>query len=111
MEDRCANCYTHLEKRRKCAKCRSRLFCSRACQVEDWTDGNHKLYCERTGEVPGKGRGLIAQRRFAKWGKILVERPILQYMSGTIPCWDLAEVEGDGRRELLALLHPQDGTL
>lgn len=112
MEDRCAHCYVVLERRQKCGKCKRRLFCSKDCQVSDWTAGKHKVYCGRTGEMgtdirvdelPGRGKALVALRHFVRWEKIVVERPAIVRPHGP-------RRTGAGVSEVLAELSPHDGT-
>ncbi|KAL1965111.1 hypothetical protein VTN77DRAFT_6024 [Rasamsonia byssochlamydoides] len=33
------------QKLKRCSRCRSSLYCSRACQRADWKTGGHKRYC------------------------------------------------------------------
>lgn len=115
MDDRCARCYVELEKRRKCGRCRRRLFCSKACQSEDWIDGQHKVYCSRTGEmgtdvnveeVPGKGMGLVTLRPFKKWEKILVERPVIVKANGGT----MKKIAGEGVEQMITKLMPERGS-
>eukprot|EP00578_Thalassiosira_sp_NH16_P017632 CAMPEP_0181120900 /NCGR_PEP_ID=MMETSP1071-20121207/24427_1 /TAXON_ID=35127 /ORGANISM="Thalassiosira sp., Strain NH16" /LENGTH=310 /DNA_ID=CAMNT_0023205635 /DNA_START=1 /DNA_END=933 /DNA_ORIENTATION=- len=68
----------------KCAKC-PRAYCSRACQINDWKTGRHKVWCGKAGEncidyeircAGDKGLGLFTLRDFKRGEKILAERAV-----------------------------------
>lgn len=82
----CANCYTKLENpasRLKCGKCKKRTYCSRQCQLEDWSS-KHSFWCGKAGEIgydyeikPSdkfNGFGVFALRDFNKSEKIMAEK-------------------------------------
>lgn len=70
-----------------CGKCRKRAYCSRECQIADWTsDGNgqgHKNWCVLqcgeedidwyVSEITGKGLGLVAKRFLPAKYRIIVD--------------------------------------
>ena len=58
------------DKLSKCGKCQAITYCSRECQVEDWS--RHKDNCVpvMVTEIPGKGRGLVAAKDL-KQGELL----------------------------------------
>ena len=79
----CGWCYTAPETPKRCARCKKRIYCSKACQMSDWKLGAHQHWCGVAGElgtdvavrrVDGKGCGLFAMRNFARGEKLLVER-------------------------------------
>jgi hypothetical protein len=43
----CKNCYMYLEKKDilTCARCCKSIYCSKACQIQDWRS-DHKIYCK-----------------------------------------------------------------
>ncbi|KAJ8604516.1 hypothetical protein CTAYLR_000929 [Chrysophaeum taylorii] len=80
----CGWCYGS-EARLACGKCKKRVFCSRACQVQDWKRG-HKQWCGRSGEagfefevreaLGSKGLGVFALVDMKRGFKIMAERPV-----------------------------------
>lgn len=45
---RCRNCRRGLGRRRwllRCSRCQSTIYCSEACQRQDWTEGQHARVC------------------------------------------------------------------
>ena len=46
----CAWCYRVSDTLKACAKCSSRKYCSKECQVQDWKIGHHKQWCGKAGE-------------------------------------------------------------
>lgn len=99
----------------KCAKC-PRLYCSRACQVEDWRRGGHKTWCGRAGQkrvdyevrgAAGKGLGLFAKRVFVRGEKILVERPVVTLGRRELGARSLEDVvRNEHTRKAILALHP-----
>jgi len=80
----CSFCYKAPDKIFQCGKCHKRPYCSRCCQIKDWTQ--HKIWCGKVAELDvdfevcetdGKGKGIFAKRPFTKGEKILVERPVI----------------------------------
>lgn len=85
----CAFCLNTISdtKIKLCGKCRKRAYCSRDCQVADWSSGGkgqgHKNWCHlecgeedidwKVCEVPGKGLGLVAMRQLPARFRIQVE--------------------------------------
>jgi len=73
-----------------CGKCHKRAYCSRECQVTDWSPKKkgqgHKNWCELDcGEedldwsvtaIPGKGLGIVALRDMPAAYKIIVEAAV-----------------------------------
>eukprot|EP00978_Attheya_sp_CCMP212_P045740 scaffold358830_cov83-Attheya_sp.AAC.1 len=84
----CAFCYHPSATLQKCGKCKKRHFCSRECQLKDWKEAGHKIYCGIAGEIGvdyeireaggGMGLGVFALRDFRENDKIMVERPIIK---------------------------------
>ena len=89
----CAYCYTpepidgETKRFPKCGGCKTRRFCSRECQTNDWKDG-HKHWCGASGQLgvdyeirltTDKGCGLFALRDFKRGEKVAVEKPILVF--------------------------------
>lgn len=88
-ERHCAFCLQSIVDKsiKLCAKCRRRAYCSRDCQIADWSsDGKgqgHKNWCHLTcGEedidwqvstIPGKGLGLVAKRQLPALYRIIVD--------------------------------------
>ncbi|KAF2069195.1 hypothetical protein CYY_009485 [Polysphondylium violaceum] len=84
----CAFCLKEIQGNeiKRCGKCQARAYCSRECQVDDWSGKgqNHKLWCdERVCEedidwdiriAEGKGLGLFAKRDIPRYTKILVDK-------------------------------------
>ena len=74
------------ESRLKCGKCYKRIYCSKSCQVTDWTQ-SHKHWCCKSGEInydyvikPSEqfeGLGVFALRDFAKSEKIMASRAFI----------------------------------
>ena len=58
-----------------CAGCKTRRYCTRACQVTDWKAGGHKLVCKRIcaeraeHAVPRRGRRVCVVGLTSKGGK------------------------------------------
>ena len=88
----CAYCYKQNgEKLKKCSKCHSRCYCSRACQAQDWRLGCHKLFCGQVGEIgvdyeirpspSKKGLGVFARRDIHRDETILAERSVAETAS------------------------------
>lgn len=85
----CAFCLISVsdEKIKLCGKCRKRAYCSRECQVSDWSSGGkgqgHKNWCHvecgeedidwKVCEVSGKGLGLVATRFIPAKYRMLVD--------------------------------------
>ncbi len=70
-----------------CSQCKKRAYCSRECQVKDWSmekGQGHKKWCKiESGEedvdwvirdIPKRGKGLIALRDFPRGTRIMVDR-------------------------------------
>ena len=81
----CAWCYTTVSSPKRCGKCSKRVFCSRACQIQDWKLG-HKHWCCIAGEIghdfevreaQAKGLGVFAKRPFERGDVIMMERPAM----------------------------------
>jgi len=90
----CGFCLTELtgDAIKLCRKCLKRTYCSKECQIADWSRSptkkgqGHKTWCGTNyGEedldwkvtpVPGKGLGIIALRDLPKAYPILVEAPV-----------------------------------
>ncbi len=79
---KCAYCYDDVDRPKTCGQCKSRVYCSKECQTDDWK-GGHKVYCGKSGELnvdfevkpsPGKGLGVFAKRPFKKYEVVMVER-------------------------------------
>ncbi|KAK5576300.1 hypothetical protein RB653_007441 [Dictyostelium firmibasis] len=84
----CAFCLKSIEgdQIKKCAGCMRRTYCSRDCQVSDWTSKgqSHKIWCKdnigeedidwEVKETEGKGLGVFAKRFLPKHTKIMVDR-------------------------------------
>ena len=118
----CAFCYTPVETLLKCGQCKKRVFCSVACQREDWKckigGGSHKLYCGLAGEIgsdfdiresreEGAGLGVFACKDISKNDIIMVERPCFKVLDGT---FNLPIIPDSCRNRVAALL-PLDGSL
>ncbi len=85
----CAFCLNPIEDQiiKLCGKCRRRAYCSRECQVTDWSaDGKgqgHKNWCHlvcgeedidwEVSNVPGKGLGVVAKRTIPAKYRIIVD--------------------------------------
>ena len=43
----CANCNATVcrEDVKLCGGCKSKVYCCKACQIEDWNDGQHSIFC------------------------------------------------------------------
>ncbi|KAF7296215.1 MYND-type domain-containing protein [Mycena chlorophos] len=41
----------HKHTMRQCAGCKSQLYCSKSCQREDWTAGEHRSFCKLIGNL------------------------------------------------------------
>jgi hypothetical protein len=72
----------------KCGKCHKRLLCSLQCQKADWKLGEHRSFCQKSGEInfdyeireaPGKGLGVFALRNFKSGEKVMVERAVATF--------------------------------
>jgi len=89
MKRHCAFCLIEIQgdKINKCGKCNRRAYCSKDCQVKDWTNNtgqNHKIWCDdriceedidwEIRESPGKGLGVFALRDIPKNTKIIVDK-------------------------------------
>lgn len=46
----CDYCKRKDKKLFKCSKCNRGFYCSRDCQVKQWTENEHKKYCRKEGE-------------------------------------------------------------
>ncbi|MGB1595078.1 MAG: zinc finger MYND domain-containing protein, partial [Promethearchaeia archaeon] len=75
--DTCAHCQSPLLRPLKCSLCKSRVFCSKQCQVQDWSAG-HKKCC------PGKKKKQLLQAGEDQEELIIAEvsvaNPRLKYM-------------------------------
>ena len=75
--DTCAHCQSPLLRPLKCSLCKSRVFCSKECQVQDWSAG-HKKCC------PGKKKKQLLQAGEDQEELIIAEvsaaNPRLKYM-------------------------------
>jgi len=85
----CAHCLQSIpaENVKLCGGCRRRAFCSKECQVTDWSPSKpgqgHKNWCKlecgeedldwKVSEVAGKGLGLIALRKIPAKFRIIVD--------------------------------------
>lgn len=83
----CAFCLKSIENQaiKLCGKCRKRAYCSRECQISDWSSEGqcHKNWCHlECGEedidwevcaVADKGLGIIAKRPLPKLFRIMVD--------------------------------------
>jgi len=82
----CAYCLNVCEPPiKKCSRCQRRAYCTKACQVADWSTGQcHKNWCCKFeyGEedidwevvpVPNKGLGIVAKRFLPAGFRIIVE--------------------------------------
>lgn len=47
--DACVVCGKKVEKMMRCSRCKSGIYCQRACQVKDWP--KHKVQCQSTAAV------------------------------------------------------------
>lgn len=87
MEYICTICCVSLENpqlRLKCGKCLKRIYCSKDCQIIDWSSG-HKHWCCKAGEIgfdyeikqsnKYKGLGVFAMRNFSEGEKIMAQKP------------------------------------
>lgn len=102
----------------RCSKCRKRVYCSKACQLNDWKVGAHKHWCGASGEIgidiavrpaaPGKGNGMFAMRRFERGEKIMVERAAAVQLVGGKPSADSLERMPQGMKRAAACLMPHD---
>ena len=65
------------DKLSKCERCHAITYCSRECQVEDWS--RHKDNCVpvMVTEVEEKGRGLIAARDIKMGEEILIDKTVI----------------------------------
>jgi len=45
---KCVRCVRSLGggKKLKCGKCRVAVYCNRACQLDDWNNGDHRAHCQ-----------------------------------------------------------------
>jgi hypothetical protein len=81
----CAQCYAPVEKVLRCGKCKSRVFCSRECQREDWVVHGHGRWCGKSGEwLTGYefrpscgGIGVFTTRDYSYGDVLMVERPVI----------------------------------
>jgi len=48
--DHCDYCKRKDMKLFKCSKCNRGFYCSRDCQVKQWTENEHKMHCRKEGE-------------------------------------------------------------
>lgn len=83
----CAVCLKLCSPVKLCGKCLKRAYCSRECQLVDWTPKGkgqgHKNWCRlECGEedvdwevtsIPGKGLGIVAKRMIPALYRIIVE--------------------------------------
>lgn len=92
----CGYCLNLIENRsiKLCGKCRKRAYCSRECQIADWSSEGkgqgHKNWCYlQCGEedidwkicsVPGKGLGLVAKRLLPAKHRIIIRKMIIQLL-------------------------------
>ncbi|KAF2069194.1 hypothetical protein CYY_009484 [Polysphondylium violaceum] len=88
MSRHCAYCLIEIQgdQIKKCAGCMRRAYCSRECQVTDWTSKGqtHKLWCKEQiceedidweiRQTPHKGLGVFAKRDLPKHTRIMVDR-------------------------------------
>jgi len=84
----CAYCLNSIEgaQIKKCAGCMRRTYCSRECQLADWTSKGqtHKIWCKEQiceedidweiRQTPDKGLGVFALRDLPRHTKIMVDR-------------------------------------
>jgi len=114
----CAFCYVEAENLLTCGKCKKRKFCSKDCQKADWKLG-HRLYCGISGELghdyeirqvdDNVGMGVFALRDFTKNEKVMVERPLLKWRSGSL-LWRFDSQVPESARKAVAALVPIEGS-
>ena len=70
---KCNMTVTGKRKLSKCARCHSITYCGQECQREDWP--RHRQFCipVMVTEIPGKGHGLVASKKFKKGELIFKE--------------------------------------
>ena len=83
----CSVCLELCSPVKLCGKCQKRAYCSRECQLVDWSPNGkgqgHKNWCHLDcGEedidwevvsIPGKGLGIVAKRTIPPLYRIIVE--------------------------------------
>ena len=83
----CSVCLKLCSQVKLCGKCFKRAYCSRECQLIDWSPNGkgqgHKNWCRlECGEedvdwevtsIPGKGLGIVAKRMIPALYRIIVE--------------------------------------
>ena len=88
LSHHCAFCLKLSSSSKLCGKCNKRAYCSKQCQIADWSPGKtgqgHKNWCSKyecgeedidyeVSEIPGKGLGIVAKRLIPAKYRIFVE--------------------------------------
>jgi MYND finger/SET domain len=118
----CTYCYAEMTgKVSRCGRCKKRTYCSKECQVKDWKEASHKVFCKKSGEIGHdyeirsageKGLGMFALRDYKANEVIMVERPVLKGRLSFIMAKALypAFLSGLPAGPAIAALHPLDGS-
>ena len=81
----CFKCHTTVtgkNKLSKCSGCHAITYCSRECQVQDWSRHGWNCVPVMVTQIPGKGRGLVAAKDITMGELIFIDKPMIE-VNGT----------------------------